>query len=132
MCTDWRDRERALAQVDAFSIAESDPHEPAPVPTSETPRRCGVTLGLWESLPDVRRWGAPDEHAELHALAREACHQPRCPCPVIDRWRSEVLRGTVDAELHKAKPKGKGKHQTVSLAQRAGVVPNLVELGGGV
>jgi len=87
----WRDRERALAQVEAFSLAENDPQQPLPVPTSDEPRRCGVTYGLWESLPDVKRWGSEEEYAELNALAREACRQPRCPCPIVKAWKSTVL-----------------------------------------
>jgi len=98
----WRDRERALAQVEAYTLAESDAEKPLPVPTTEDPRRCGVTFGLWESLPDVRRWGAADEHAELQALAREACRQPRCPCclarPGPERDPGEARRGQVAQE----------------------------------
>jgi hypothetical protein len=128
----WRDRERALAQVEAFTLAENDPQQPLPLPTSDDPRRCGVTFGLWESLPDVRRWGAADEHAELSALAREACHQQRCPCPVVEAWKSEVLNGKA---MEKAPGKGKAlkviadkakdqpkQQPTVSLAERAWIV----------
>jgi hypothetical protein len=128
----WRDRERALAQVEAFTLAENDPQQPLPLPTSDDPRRCGVTFGLWESLPDVRRWGAADEHAELSALAREACQQQRCPCPVVEAWKSEVLNGKstdkapekgkalkVITEKAKDKPK---QAPAVSLAERAWIV----------
>ncbi|MFZ5478742.1 MAG: BREX-2 system adenine-specific DNA-methyltransferase PglX [Myxococcota bacterium] len=84
----WRDRERALAQVEAFTVAEQHPNDPLPVPTADDPRRCGATLGLWESLPDVKRWASADEHAELSALAQEVCRQPRCPCPVVEKWEA--------------------------------------------
>lgn len=123
----WRDRDRALAQVEAFTLAENDPQEPLPLPTSDDPRRCGVTFGLWESLPDVRRWGKTEEHGELQALAREACHQSRCPCPIVEAWKSQVLQGKLtDKALGKAKAKRKDpvtlKHEaTVSLASRAWV-----------
>jgi hypothetical protein len=137
----WRNRDRALAQVEAFTLAENDPQQPAPVPTSDEPRRCGVTYGLWESLPDVRRWGAAEDHAELSALAREACRQPRCPCPIVEAWKSEVLHGkaadeeprktrggkaagkaTSEAEDRGAKAEGKARRApAVSLAERAWV-----------
>lgn len=117
----WRDRERALAQVEAFTLAENDPQEPLAPPTSEEPKRCGVTFGLWESLPDVRRWGSAAEHGELQALAREACRQIRCPCPVLDAWKLTVLRAKPSSEA-KPKSKAKAKAATVSLAQRAWVV----------
>lgn len=128
----WRDRERALAQVEAFTLAENDPRQPLPLPTSEDPRRCGVTFGLWESLPDVRRWGAADEHAELSALAREACQQQRCPCPVLEPWKSQVLNAKpTDRASDKGKSlkvigdkaKDKPRQQPmVSLAERAWIV----------
>jgi hypothetical protein len=129
----WRDRERALAQVEAFALAENDPQQPLPVPTSDQPRRCGVTYGLWESLPDVKRWGTEEEYSELHALAREACRQPRCPCPIVEAWRTTVLNvKAVRAATAKAKATKKRAGQvweeqpaevepTVSLAARAWV-----------
>jgi hypothetical protein len=115
----WRDRERALAQVEAFALAENDPILPVPPPTSDDPRRCGVTYGLWESLPDVKRWGAAEEHGELLALAREACRQPRCPCPIVEAWKAAVLHG---AAAEGEPRKGKKKATEVSLAERAWVV----------
>jgi hypothetical protein len=125
----WRDRERALAQVEAFTLAENDPQDPLPVPTSDDPRRCGVTFGLWESLPDVRRWGSADEHAELQSLAREACRQPRCPCPIVDAWKANLITlktkdGVAkEAKRTEAKAKAKAaKESTVSIAERAWVV----------
>lgn len=130
----WRDRDRALAQVEAFTLAENDPQQPLPVPTSDDPRRCGVTFGLWESLPDVKRWGTDAEHAELNALAREACRQPRCPCPIVEAWKATVLDvKAVRAATAKAKAAKKRAVQvaeeqpaevepTVSLAARAWVV----------
>ena len=129
----WRGRERALAQVEAFTLAESDPQQPLPVPTSDEPRRCGVTYGLWESLADVKRWGTEEEHSELHALAREACRQPRCPCPIVDAWKATVLDvKAVRAATAKAKAAKKRaievedqqpakSEPTVSLAARAWV-----------
>jgi hypothetical protein len=128
----WRDRERALAQVEAFTLAENDPQQPMSVPTMDEPRRCGVTYGLWESLPDVRRWGAPEEHAELQALAREACRQQRCPCPIIDAWKTNVLYAKALVPLNgKGKGPKKGRapkssdeaapEPTVSIAARAWV-----------
>jgi len=95
----WRDRERALAQVEAFSTAEADPLAPLPPPSHDDPRRCGVTLGLWESLPDLRRWGDAGEHAELRALAQEVCQQRTCPCPVLEQWRAWA-DGTLEIGAH--------------------------------
>jgi hypothetical protein len=154
----WRDRERALAQVEAFTLAENDPHDPLPVPTTDDPRRCGVTIGLWESLPDVKRWGSADEYEELLSLAQEACRRTRCPCPVLDAWRAKVLSGEArdgDApvpasSLTKGKGKGKGKgrgkkatpdvvasaveviaERTVSVEERAWIA-GLLEAGHGI
>lgn len=87
----WRDTDRALAQVDAYSLAETDPQDPLPPPTAADPRRCGPTLGLWDSLPDVRRWGDASTHAELLALAQEVCAQKSCPCDVVDAWQVHQL-----------------------------------------
>ena len=84
----WRDLDRGLAQVEAFTEAESDPHNPLPPPTHDDPRRCGVTLGLWESLDDVRRWSGAEHHSELEALAQEACRQDSCPCDLVKRWQA--------------------------------------------
>jgi hypothetical protein len=88
----WRDLERGLAQVEAFTEAEGDPHNPLPPPTHADPRRCGVTLGLWESLDDVRRWSGKEHHGELQALAQEACRQDSCPCDLVKRWQGWVNR----------------------------------------
>lgn len=84
----WRDTDRARAQVDAYGLAEGDPQNPLPPPTAADPRRCGPTLGLWESLPDVRRWDDESTHAELLALAQEVCGQKSCPCDVVDAWQA--------------------------------------------
>ncbi|MGA3123996.1 MAG: hypothetical protein ABSF69_24825 [Polyangiaceae bacterium] len=124
----WRGRERALAQVEAFSIAENDPQAPLPAPTPDEPRRCGVTLGLWESLPDVRRWGSTEEHGELLALAREACRQPRCPCPVVQHWRAQELNGQPDNSEQRRAKKRPPVVGAVSLAQRAWVA-SLFQVG---
>jgi hypothetical protein len=102
--------------VEAYTLAETDPELPLPVPTSADPRRCGPTLGLWESLPDVKRWASADEHAELSSLAQEVCRQPRCPCPVVEKWQA-WRRGdlVVGAE-------GTGATTTVSVEERAAVM----------
>lgn len=112
----WRDRERALAQVEAYTLAETDPEMPLPVPTSADPRRCGPTLGLWESLPDVKRWASADEHAELYSLAQEVCRQTRCPCPVVEKWQA-WRRGELVIGLE-----GTGAITTVSVEERAQVM----------
>jgi hypothetical protein len=87
----WRDRDRAMAQVEAFTLAEQHPTDPLPLPTLSDPRRCGATLGLWESLPDVKRWGDPAtkerDYGELHALAKESCQKSSCPCEVVKEWQ---------------------------------------------
>ena len=117
----WRDRERALAQVEAYTLAETDPELPLPVPTSADPRRCGPTLGLWESLPDVKRWASADEHAELSSLAQEVCRQTRCPCPVVEKWQA-WRRGDL-----KLGAEGTGATTTVSVAERAALMALFVK-----
>ena len=120
----WRDRDRALAQVESYTLAESDPHDPLPPPTAEDPRRCGPTLGLWSSLPDVRRWSEPSDHAELQALAQEVCAQPTCPCALLERWqawRSGDLEITGDAPVDDT--------AEVSVEERAIVTRTLVLFG---
>jgi hypothetical protein len=47
----WRDRERALAQVEAYTLAETDPELPLPVPTSADPRRCGPRSASGRASP---------------------------------------------------------------------------------
>jgi hypothetical protein len=84
----WRDTERALAQIAAYELAERDPENPLPPPTTADPRRCGPTLGLWESLPDVKRWGDEATHAEFLSLAQEVCSQKTCPCTVLESWQA--------------------------------------------
>ncbi len=84
----WRDTERALAQITAYELAERDPENPLPPPTTADPRRCGPTLGLWESLPDVKRWGDEATHAEFLSLAQEVCSQKTCPCTVLESWQT--------------------------------------------
>jgi hypothetical protein len=88
----WRDLNRALAQEQAYSQVEQDPHDPLPAPTSSDPRRCGPTLGLWEALPDVKRWGRAEDHGELLALAQSACGQKQCPCDVVEAWQATLAR----------------------------------------
>jgi len=122
----WRDRARALAQVAAYTRAESDPHDPLPPPTAEDPRRCGPTLGLWSSLPDVRRWSDPSDHAELQALAQEVCDQPTCPCALLERWQAwqsgnlEITRSTGDTATATAE---------VTVEERATVSRALILFG---
>lgn len=84
----WRDKDRALVQLEAFGLARNDPQDPLGLPTVADPRRCGATLGLWESLPDVRRWGDVSEHEELLSFAEAACRQKSCPCEVVDAWQA--------------------------------------------
>ncbi len=83
----WRDRDRALAQTGAFAVVEDDPTDLLPTPTSADSRRCRATIGLWESLPDVKRWGDADEHSELLSLAQDVCQQQSCPCDVVRAWQ---------------------------------------------
>jgi hypothetical protein len=83
----WRDTPRALAQLEVFTQVESDPIAPLPRPSTDDPRRCGATVGLWESLPDVKRWGDAEDHAELLGEAQRACGQQQCPCDVGKAWR---------------------------------------------
>ena len=119
----WRDLDRGLAQVEAFTEAEGDAYNPLPPPTHDDPRRCGVTLGLWESLDDVRRWSGSDHHIELQALAQEACRQEACPCDVVNRWQRwidgeiEVTNGAAEEVLE------------VTLEDRAFLAQLLVQYG---
>lgn len=83
----WRDTDRALAQLEVFTLAESDPEHPLPRPTTDDPRRCGATVGLWESLPDVKRWGELEHYAELAGEAERGCGQKQCPCDAGQAWR---------------------------------------------
>ena len=120
----WRGRERALAQVEAFSSAETDPLAPLPLPTAADPRRCGVTLGLWEALPDVLRWGDAAEHAELKALAGEVCGDRKgCPCPVLPQWQA-FARGEWSPEIAE-----EAAASEVSLEERARLMDALVLFG---
>ena len=93
----WRDEARAIAQVHAFEHAEEDPVHPLPPPTSADPRRCGATVGLWESLPDLRRWGDAEIYEEIAALPQEACGQTSCPCDIGGTWR-EWIAGDLHIE----------------------------------
>ena len=88
----WRDTARADAQVIAYTIAEQDPGDPLPPPTAADPRRCGPTLGLWDSLADVERWGDTATHAEILSLAQEVCRQNTCPCSVLESWQALQLK----------------------------------------
>jgi len=122
----WRDRERALAQVEAYTLTESDPGDPLPQPTATDPRRCGATLGLWESLPDVKRWGSAGEHGELLALAQEVCQQPSCPCALVERWQA-WQRG--DLQVTPAVQPGEAP-SLVSVRERAQVVALIERIAG--
>jgi hypothetical protein len=117
----WRDRDRALAQAEAYTLAESWPDAPLPVPTFDDPRRCGPTLGLWESLPDVKRWFDADTHAELLSLAHEVCQKDACPCSLVERWqawrRGEIAIGGPTT----------GAVSAVSVEERAQAITLFVE-----
>lgn len=94
----WRDTQRALAQVDAYTVVETDPLEPLPRPSAEDPRRCGPSQGLWAGLDDVRRWGEASAHAELRSLAEDVCGQKQCPCHVADAWQDWARKGKPSIE----------------------------------
>lgn len=120
----WRDRDRAMAQVEAYTLAETHPTDPLPRPTTDDPRRCGATIGLWESLPDLRRWGPAEtregEYGELLAFAREACGQQKCPCDVVDTWTAAQEAGKV--RLPQAK-RGRPSKKTEKPAPEAAAPP---------
>jgi hypothetical protein len=126
----WRDRDRALAQVEAFTLAEKHPTDPLPLPTVADPRRCGATLGLWESLPDVKRWGNPatkeGDHGEILALAQEACQKQSCPCEVVKEWQlwkdGKRQLGTPDEAA--------GAAPTATVEERAQLLTVLDALSG--
>ena len=84
----WRDLKRALAQVESYTAVEQHPTAPLPRPSTDDPRRCGATLGLWESLPDVKRWVSAAEEGGLRALAEEVCQRSACPCEVVQAWQA--------------------------------------------
>ena len=114
----WRDIDRARAQVDAYDLAEKDPDNRLPLPTVADPRRCGPTLGLWESLPDVRRWDRESTHAELLALAQEVCGQKSCPCDVVDAWQ------TWQDQQQKSRAKKPGRKASLPVvAPKAALTP---------
>lgn len=90
----WRDEARADAAAKAFEIAEQHPDQPlTEPPTATDPRRCGPTLGLWDSLDDVRRWGSAEAHEEFQFLAEDVCKQKSCPCDVVSAWQAWVDGG---------------------------------------
>ena len=90
----WRDEARADAAAKAFEFAEQHPDQPlTEPPTATDPRRCGPTLGLWDSLDDVRRWGSAEACEEFQFLAEDVCKQKACPCDVVTAWRSWVADG---------------------------------------
>jgi len=112
----WRNRERALAQVHAFTLVEDDPIQPLPRPTLEAPERCGVTFGLWDSLADVRRWSTYEEHAEFLSLAVDACRQESCPCSVANVWKAQALHSRPNNEVPPVQiGKGKGKRKAAPV-----------------
>lgn len=120
----WRDMDRALAQVEVYTAAEQDPLVPLPTPTTEDPRRCGATLGLWESLPDVRRWVGAEQEGELRALAEEACQQKRCPCDVVKVWQKwQAGELEIQAEQEAA------ESEEVTVNQRAAVLERFTLMG---
>jgi hypothetical protein len=120
----WRDLARATAQVEALESVRNDPTAPLPTPSHDDPRRCGATLGLWQSLDDVRRWVGPDEASELGDYAAEACGQTRCPCPLVERWqawtRGEFTPGPRPALVDEIE---------VSIEEQAAVLEALVLAG---
>lgn len=122
----WRDLDRAVAQVHAWEAAEQHPHDPLPRPTAADPRRCGATVGLWESLPDVRRWRGEAEHAELRALAEEACGQAACPCDVAKAWRAWQDGDLTVTRPAPAAPAGDGE---ATVEERAHLVQILDGFG---
>ncbi len=120
----WRDMNRALAQVEAYTQVEQHPLAPLPAPSSGDPRRCGATLGLWESLPDVRRWAGTDKEGELRALAEEACQQTTCPCELVEKWQAWQA-GALEIETPAADADEDGSR----LADRAKVLSRFNFLG---
>lgn len=113
----WRDTERALAQIAAYELAERDPENPLPPPTTADPRRCGPTLGLWESLPDVERWGDEATHAEFLSLAQEVCSQKTCPCTVLESWQA------LQQQARAKRPGRKGSLPVVQPTSKAAPPP---------
>ncbi len=113
----WQDTERALAQIAAYELAERDPENPLPPPTTADPRRCGPTLGLWESLPDVKRWGDEATHAEFLSLAQEVCSQKTCPCTVLESWQA------VQQQARAKRPGRKGSLPVVQFTPKPAPPP---------
>lgn len=121
----WRDTQRALAQVEALTVVETDPLEPLPGPTAEDPRRCGPTQGLWATLDDVRRWGEASAHEELRSLAENVCGQKQCPCNVVDHWQDWVKRGKPSIERRTEvaeQAAGQGTELRVTLEEQGWVL----------
>ncbi len=102
----WRDLQRSLAQLNAYTLAEDDPLDPLSEPSSADPRRCGVSLPLWESLPDLRRWGGEEaDPDELQSFAQEICGQTECPCDLLKPWMEwrDGKRQVMEAEGERRK-----------------------------
>jgi SAM-dependent methyltransferase len=117
----WRDLQRGLVQAAAWDLAANDVANPLPPPTASDPRRCGPTLGLWQSLEDVRRWGDASHHAELHDLAETACGRTKCPCDVLPSWQAFRRTGRFSIETAVTQP-------GVTLDERAQALAVLREL----
>jgi hypothetical protein len=117
----WRDLNRGLAQAAVWDLAANDPGEPLPMPTAADPRRCGATLGLWQSLDDVRRWSDPGHHAELRDLAESACGRSQCPCDVLPAWQNWRRTGKLSIAAAVQAP-------SVSLDERAMALQILADL----
>ena len=113
----WRDLDRAQAQADAWGLVANDPSDPLPSPSVSDPRRCGPTLGLWQSLDDVRRWDTAAHFAELRDLATHACARASCPCDVLPAWQSAV----------KASKGGRAGKLSIEAAQPMVAVPTVEE-----
>ncbi len=119
----WRDQQRSLAQVEAYTVAEDESGMALPLPTANDPRRCGATRGLWESLGDLKRWGEAEVHNEIEALAQEVCQQTRCPCALVERWQA-WSKGDLEITTPEPEPE-----LAVTVEQRAAVLALLPQLG---
>jgi hypothetical protein len=129
----WRDAQRAAAQAEAAQVAMSHPEVPlTEPPTKDDPRRCGPVLGLWESLPDLRRWATAEVHEEQRAMAEYLCNRTSCPCEVVGAWRAWVdSGGKPGRQLAGVQRQAAGAELSgiASLEEKAAVLRSLGEGG---
>jgi hypothetical protein len=80
----WTTAERARASLEVFQLRNYE-NDGAPERPADDPSRCPIQFALWDKLDELRRIADPIEPA-VRSIA-EIC-EARCPCPILDVWRS--------------------------------------------